>query len=260
MSSQLLLVERQDGVCTITLNRPSRRNALCPELLDELNQELQSLSQGPERRVIVLRGAGEQAFCSGYDLGDLARPEVDVPPEESMEKVVHSIKSYPYPVIAMIYGYAMGGGLGTAMACDLRIAADTAKFCMPPAKLGVIYTTSGLSDFVNAIGLANAKYLFFSGRIIDAQQALRIGLVNEVVPAAELEDYVYALADTMAANAPLSLSGTKTVLNRLACPSELTSAEEEEFTALRTRAFRSRDRKEAMEAFQQHRTPTFLGE
>ncbi|TAK36360.1 MAG: enoyl-CoA hydratase/isomerase family protein [Chloroflexota bacterium] len=260
MSSQMLLVERQEGVCTLTLNRPQRRNALCPELIDDLSQQLSSLAEGTERYVLVLRGIGEQAFCSGHDLGELVRSDVDTPPEEPLLQLYQSIRSYPYPVIAMIHGYAIGGGLGLAMACDLRISADTGKFGMPQTRLGVIYPPIGLRDFINAIGLANTRHLFFTGRLINAQEAQRFGLVNEVVPAADLHDHVYALADTIASNAPLALKGTKTILNRLALPTELTPAEEETFAAMRLHSFRSRDRLEAMVAFKEHRSPIFSGE
>ncbi|TAK35925.1 MAG: enoyl-CoA hydratase [Chloroflexota bacterium] len=262
MSSEFLVAERQEGVCTITLNRPDRHNALCPELLVELKQQLRSLAEGPGMHVVVLRGAGEKAFCSGYDLGSLptSDSEPTLPPEEPVAEAMESVKRYPYPVIAMIHGYAMGAGLGLATVCDLRIAADTGKFGMPPAKLGVVYAPSGLQDFLNVIGPANTRYMFLSARTVEAQEALHLGLVNQVVPAADLRDVVYGLANAIAAYAPLSLSGMKLILNRLVESSQLSPSEEEEFTALRVRAFNSQDRKEAMAAFQQRRTPKFLGE
>lgn len=259
-TEEILLVEREERVCTLIINRPEKRNSLNPEVLIRLGDTLQSLKHDPGIRVIVIRGVGEEAFSSGFDIGRIA---AGAPREETsddpLDYGMDSVVSYPHPVIAMIYGFAIGAGLELALSCDLRIAADTAKLGITPAKLGIVYRHVGIQKFMDLVGPSQTKELFYTGRIIDAQRAKEIGLVNHVFPAAELHSKTYQLAREIADNAPLSISGTKTIISKLLncqIPSREDAAEMEE---LRISSMQSEDLKEGQRAFMEKRKPKFVG-
>ena len=255
-----LIVERQGWVCTFSINRTDKRNSVNPEIMVRLGDALSALKEDEEVRVVVLRGAGTGAFSAGYDVGRIGSvPQEAGPRGNPLEYGLEAIASYPYPVIAMIYGYALGAGCHIAAACDLCIAADTAVFGMPPAKLGLVYPIEGYQFFVTRLGLAYAKELFLTGRQISAQRAKEMGLVHDLVPEAELEAKVYALAQELAEeNAPFSMKATKLIINRLVA-SPLTQDDEMEFRRWMVRAFLSEDAKEARAAFKEKRKPQFRG-
>jgi enoyl-CoA hydratase/carnithine racemase len=261
MAEKLLLVEREDNICTLVLNCPERRNALSPELLLQLGDAVNSLQNDPQIRVVIIRGAGEQAFSGGFDIGKiptegLAKEGLRANP---LEYGMESICSFPYPVIAMIYGYAVGAGLELAVSCDLRIAADTARLGITPVKLGVVYAHTGIQKFINLVGVARTKELFFTGRLIDAQKAKDIGLVDHVVPAQDLPSAAYGIAREIAENAPIAVSGTKITILKLLSYQKLSPEEEKELEALREQAILSEDAKEGQEAFLEKRKPVFKG-
>ena len=256
-----LIIRRQGRVCTLIINRPDKRNSVNPETMARLADVLAALEEEDEVRAVVLRGAGTGAFSAGYDIERIA----GVPQEAGsrgnpLEHGLEAISAYTYPVIAMVYGYALGGGCHLAAVCDLCIAADTAVFGMPPAKLGLVYNVEGYQFFVSRLGLAYAKELFLTARQIPAQRAKEMGLVHQVAPEAELEATVYALAQELAEeNAPLAVRGAKQIINRLA-QGALTEAEEQEFRAWTAQAFLSEDAKEARAAFKEKRRPQFKGQ
>ncbi len=259
-AGEVLLIAREGKVCTLTINRPERKNSLNPEVLTRLGDTFHSLKDDPEIRVVIIRGVGEEAFSSGFDITRIpvggTEEEARVSP---LEYGMDSVADYPYPVIAMIYGFAIGAGLELAMTCDLRLAADTARLGITPAKLGVVYRYAGIQKFIAQVGPAQTKELFYTGRIIDAQRAREIGLVSQVFPAAELQAKTYQLAGEIADNAPLSLSGTKTIITRLLkcpTPSPEDAAEMEELMA---RSMQSDDLKEGRRAFMEKRKPKFVG-
>ena len=261
MAEDVLLVAKEDNICTITINRPERRNALNVEIFYRLGDTLNALKDDREVRVVVIRGAGEKAFSAGMDIGGI--PTVA---EEAVKRggnpidyAMESIVSYTYPVIAMIYGAAMGAGCDLAMTCDLRIAADTARMGINPVKLGVVYPPSGIQRLINLVGLPRAKELLFTGRFIDAQRAKEMGLVNQVVPTEELASVTYDLAREIAANAPLSVSATKTIINRLLRYQRLSAEDEAEIMTLIATVMNSEDAKEGPLAFLQKRKPEFKG-
>jgi enoyl-CoA hydratase/carnithine racemase len=249
--------EPAEHVARLTIVNPERRGALDQELLDALADHARTL----EARCLVIRGSGS-VFSAGYDLGDFGDAEF----EESAERLVahpfhdalEALEGYRYPVVGQINGHAIGGGLELALTCDIRVAAETARFAMPPAKLGLIYSHTGLRKFIDVCGVANTAELFHVGEAIDSERAQAMGLVNEVVAPDELEDRVLDLATKIAANAPLSLAGNKRVIRTLRAQ-PLPDDVERELVELRESCFRSEDFREGVRAFAEKRTPRWRG-
>ncbi|HEX2413697.1 MAG TPA: enoyl-CoA hydratase/isomerase family protein, partial [Thermoleophilaceae bacterium] len=201
---KLQLDEPAEGVARLTIVNPERRGALDHEILDSLADHARSL----DARCLIVRGSGE-VFSAGYDIGNLEGQSF----EESAERLVahpfqealDALDAYPYPVVAELNGHAIGGGLELALTCDIRVAARGIKVGMPPARLGLIYSHTGLRRFIDVCGPAHTAELFYRGRNVDSERAERMGLVNEVVEGDELGRHVLGLAAEIAANAPLSL-------------------------------------------------------
>ncbi|MDY7033660.1 MAG: enoyl-CoA hydratase/isomerase family protein [Thermodesulfobacteriota bacterium] len=264
MDDNLIIVEKQDHICTITLNRPEKRNSLSPPLLLQFIRTMESLNEDQEIRVVVIRGAGNEAFSAGYSIFDI--PKGMSPDDmEALKKInpllrgLEVISEYRYPVIAMINGFALGAGCEFAATCDVRIATDKSKLGMPPAKLGVLYSYSGHMRFVNLIGEANAKELFLTGRMVSAQRAKEMGLVSYVVSEDDLLSVTYDMAAEIAHNAPLSVSGSKTIINKCVA-SPVPNAEDEAFAEkLIAHCMSSEDLKEGQTAFMEKRKPVFQG-
>lgn len=256
-----LRVERHGPVLTIWFDRPEQRNSFTPTIARGLHEILRATATDREARVLVLRGAGHGAFSAGYDIGALAdlASEGILPLEanDPYELAYAALLEHPLPTIAMVAGWAMGGGCSIAVGCDVRLAGESARFGMPPARLGVLYGHRDLRPFLDVIGPAWTRYLFFSGRVIDAPTALRIGLAHEVLPDDELERATYALAEEIAANAPLSVQGTKRVLHLMQPPLDANAAAEIE--SLMRAAQTSEDMQEGRRAFLEKRKPEFKG-
>ncbi len=254
-----VLAEDRDLVRILTIENLQKRNAFDYGSLAALAEACAAAAR--ERvRCVVIRGAGDQAFCSGFDIdamGDgTGRPDVAV--EQTME----AVDALPCPTIAYLNGSAFGGGCELAAACDLRVAREGVQLGMPPAKLGVVYAASGLRRFVALLGPSRAREMFFTGRPVDAARALHMGFVNRVVPLAQGEAEALSLAAEIAQNAPLAVQGMKRILRLLEATHErgLTPAEREEVAELRRRAFESADLREGREAFRDKRPPRFRGE
>jgi enoyl-CoA hydratase/carnithine racemase len=257
VSDKLQLDHPADGVARLTIANPQRRGALDHEILDALARHARSL----DARCLIVRGSGA-VFSAGYDIGNLEDQRF----EESAERLVahpfhdaiEALEAYRYPVVGEINGHAIGGGLELALTCDIRVAARGAKLGMPPARLGLIYSHTGLAKFIDACGAANTAELFFVGDNVGAERGARMGLVNEVVDRDQLEERVLALAASIAANAPLSLEGNKRVIRALRArplPPEV----ERELIALRESCFRSEDFREGVRAFAEKRRPVWRG-
>ncbi|HMJ02636.1 MAG TPA: enoyl-CoA hydratase/isomerase family protein [Conexibacter sp.] len=245
------------GVALLTISNPEKRGALDRALLTALTDTLDRL----DARCVVLTGEG-RAFCAGYDIEELLREGYDDGAESAhpFPAALAAIEAYPYPVLAALNGATIGGGLELAIACDLRIAADTVQLGMPPAKLGVVYGIAGLNRFLTTIGAARTRELFLTGRRIDAATAERWGLVNEVVEAEALPDAALALASEIAANAPLSLRGNKAGIRALvAAGGALDAATTAALDADRRTAFESDDLREGLRAFGEKRSPEWRG-
>lgn len=263
MAEDILLVEKKDYICTLTINRPEVRNSLSPELLAQMGDLFTRLKDDPEVRVVVIRGAGEKAFSAGFDIGRIEgvreQSQEEKTHEHPLDYPMEAITAYPFPVIAMIYGFCAGAGLELASTCDLRLAAQNARLGITPAKLGIVYAYAGVQRVVNVVGVAGAKELFFTGRLIDAQRARQIGLVDWVVPEEELTTVTYDLAREIASNAPLSVSAAKITINKLTKPRPLSPDDEAELMGLWAKAMQSEDLQEGQRAFMEKRKPVFRG-
>ncbi len=258
-SGKLRLDEPAPHVARLTIHNPAKRNALDHEILDAIAATVREC----EARCLLITAEGA-VFSAGYDIGGLPRDEFAHRAESLVAHPFHdaieALDAFAFPAVAALNGHAIGGGLELALTCDLRIAADAAKLGMPPAKLGLVYSHTGLRKFLDAIGAARTRDLFYTGRNVSAETALEWGLVNELVPAAELADRAVAYAAAIAANAPLSLSGNKRVLRELlAAEGELDPEVERELVALREACFHSEDFYEGVRAFAEKRAPRWEG-
>ncbi len=258
-----LLIEDKDFISTITINRPEKRNSLTPEILLEIGTELKRLKDQGKTRCLVIRGSGDKAFCSGYDIAAIGKIKDDMMRDyrgnHPLILASKAIENFPFPVIAMINGHAFGAGLEIALTCDIRISVDSALFGMPPAKLGVIYPYSGIRRFINLIGIGYTKELFLSGRNIDAQMAQKIGLVTHVLPKTEIEEFTYKLGYEICENAPLSIRTLKGMINAWERNQPLRSQDEETIKEMILKVQESEDYKEGQRAFSEKRKPKFQG-
>jgi enoyl-CoA hydratase/carnithine racemase len=258
-SGRLLTDTPAEGVLRLTISNPAKRNALDHAILDGIAQAV----RGADARCILLTGA-DGMFSSGYDIGEI--PE-DVFAQEAEKLVAHpftsaidALDATDLPTIAALPGHTIGGGLELALACDLRIAADGIKLGMPPAKLGLVYSHTGLRRFIDIIGVARTRELFLLGRNIEARRGLDWGLVNEVVIGSDLQDVALDWATELAANAPLSVQGNKRVIRELLrAEGELDPDVERELIALREACFASEDMKEGVRAFGEKRPARWQG-
>jgi len=265
MDNEMLLTQRKGLVCTLVLSCPEKKNVLTAGLLVEFSERMLEFSKDDTIRTIVIRGAGDEAFCSGYDISALADGSVspgsgvmkDGNPFRPFERAVESIMNYPYPVIAMLNGYAFGGGCDLAVSCDMRIGADHIRMGMTPAKIGMIYTPEGLKRFIQTIGLSKTKEIFFTGRAYDARRAKEMGLIDYLVPRAELASFTYHLAEEIAGNAPLSLKGIKRILNLLLGSDKMAEEDRDEAENIVAQGLWSHDLKEGRAAFLEKRKPAF---
>ncbi len=259
MDNSALIKKTEGRICTMTLNRPEKRNSLSPGLLKELTATIRQLAEEDEVRALVIRGSGDKAFCAGYDLTLLPTTEEETRGEgiNPFETAMESIRSFPYPVIAMMNGYAFGGGCDLAISCDIRIGADDIRIGMVPAKLGVVYSAAGLKRFIRVIGQARTREFFFTGRHYQAAFLKEIGFLNYMVPREELESFVYTMAGEIADNSPLSLKGIKRVLGLIENPTSLTEQDLQEADEIARQSFLSEDLKEGQAAFFEKRKPNF---
>jgi enoyl-CoA hydratase/carnithine racemase len=260
-----LLVDRPaEHVARLTIANPSKRNALDRPILDAIATTLTELASEGAARCVVVTGA-HGMFSAGYEIGEITdgrfQEEAERLVAHPFTEAIEALESYPYPTLAALPGHTIGGGLELALACDLRVAAEEIKLGMPPAKLGLVYSHTGLRRFLDTVGAARTRELFLLGSYVDAATAAQWGLVNRVVPAAALESTALALADELAGNAPLSQTGNKRVIAALLrAQGTLSEAVEAELLELRRASFASSDLREGMSAFAEKRTPHWRGE
>jgi enoyl-CoA hydratase len=258
MSTSVVRIERDGGVAILTIDRPEKRNALSARVREELVAALDSFREDSGVRVIVLTGTGDRAFVAGADIGEFAeRTPLEQRAAMTGRRVFDEIAAFPKPVIAMINGYALGGGCELALACDFRIAADSAKLGQPEINLALIPGGGGTQRLPRLVGTGQALRLVLSGELIDAEEARRIGLVELVVPAADLRDRTMEIAMKMAARSPVALRLAKQAV-RAAAETPLAAGLALE-TELFITAFASDDRREGVTAFLEKREPEFRG-
>ena len=259
---KLLLDRPAEAVVRLTIAKPDRRNALDHDILGALAEVLPTLAEGIGTRCVLITGTGD-VFSAGYDIADIDPARFEAEAEALVAHPFHAameaVSAHPYPVVAAINGHCLGGGLELAVRCDLRVCAAEAKLGMPPAKLGLIYGHTGVERFIEVIGVARTKELFLLGRNLDADTAWRIGAVNEVVAAAELEHAALELAAEIAGNAPISMKGNKRAIETLARNPALGAEQEAELVELRRSCFRSEDFREGIRAFAEKRKPRWTG-
>jgi enoyl-CoA hydratase/carnithine racemase len=249
-------------VARLTISNPGKRGALDHEILDAFATTLPKL----DARCVIITGQ-ERIFSAGYDIGDLGGSGRILFADEAERLVanpftaaIDAIEAYPFPTLGALNGHAIGGGLELALSCDLRIAAEEIKLGMPPAKLGLVYSHTGIRRFIDTIGAPRTRQLFLVGSPIDATTALAWGLVNEVVAPDELGARALALAAEVAANAPLAQSGNKRVIRAvLDARGELDPEVERELLGLRRACFSSEDFREGVRAFAAKRPPEWKG-
>lgn len=256
-----LLAEKKDGIGWITFNNPARHNAVSFEMWQALPVVLADFAQDAAVRVVVLKGAGEKAFVAGADISQFKekRSSEDAVKEynAAADNASKALQDCPKPTIAMIRGYCIGGGTAIAVNCDLRIAAEDAKFGVPAGKLGLGYRFTGIKRLADVVGPAFTAEIFFTARQFTAQEALQMNLVNRVVPVAELEKYVTDYASTIAGNAPLTIAAVKrAVIEYLKDPAK---RDLDTLQAMVEACYKSADYKEGQTAFMEKRKPVFTG-
>ncbi len=256
------LVARKEGhIGWIVFNNPARHNAVSLEMWQSIPLVLEAYNNDPEVRVVILRGEGEKAFVSGADISQFkekrSSPEAVQIYNGTSDSAAQALRDCPKPTIAMIRGYCIGGGTATAVNCDIRIAADDAKFGVPAAKLGLGYRYPGVKRLADIVGPSFTAEIFFTGRQFTAQEALQMNLVNRVVPASELEAYTREYANTIGNNAPLTIASIKRALLEYA--KDPADRDLGRCQKMVDACYASDDYKEGQTAFMEKRKPVFNG-
>jgi enoyl-CoA hydratase len=256
-----ILASIADGVGRVVFNQPEKRNAMSVDMWGGMGEALDLFAEDPGVRCVVLQGAGDKAFVSGADISQFEKARSNADAQQEYDRITGAgrikLANYPKPVIAQIRGFCMGGGLGIAMATDIRIASDDSQFGIPAAKLSIAYGFDMVRALVDLVGPAHAHMILMTGERFDAKEAERFGLVNKVVPVAELEATVAKLTATLAGNAPLSLR-----TNKMTVKAVLRDRADRDMEAIRTAmaaCFDSNDYKEGRRAFMEKRKPVFTG-
>lgn len=255
-----ITTHKSDGIGWITFDHPERRNAITGEMWDGIPLAVEALDSDPEIRVVVMRGAGDVAFVSGADISEFSESRVGAAAydyDERNARAFSALAQLSKPLIALVHGFCVGGGCAIALNADLRYAADDSVFAIPAARLGLGYSASGLETLVRVVGLPAAKEIFFTARRFSAEEALRIGLVNAILPKADLDDFVEETARQIAENAPLTLVSAKMSMRlsgRAKSPEDLSEIDE----SIR-RCYESADYQEGVSAFLEKRRPRFGG-
>lgn len=249
-------------IWTIVISNPGKKNSLTPAILNKISVFLRKDNVRRTARAIIICGDGAEAFSAGYDITQIKKPGVTRENEASatiLLGTIQEIKDFPAPIISMINGFCIGAGLHLAVSTDIRIASEDSRMGITPAKIGLLYHPDGILDFINLIGTANTRELFYTGNLYNAGEAKAIGMVNKIVPSAELEEAAYSMAGQISSNAPLSVQGTKYAIKRYIDSFAMNADVRNEIIKLREKVFLSADIKEGKFAFEEKRKPVFHG-
>jgi enoyl-CoA hydratase/carnithine racemase len=257
-----ILVQHDEGpIATVVFNRPRVRNAISLAMWIEIPEVIDRLSKHEGIRAIVFRGAGTEAFASGADIAEFKEQRKDTASalryNQHTTAAYQAIRQCALPTVAMIHGFCMGGAMAVAMACDLRFAAEGAKFGIPAARLGIIYGADAVGQLVDLVGPAYAKDILYSGRTVSDREAAAIGFLQRLLPPAELERYTYDYLNSVADNAPLSVRGAKLMVE--SSVSGMTDDHRQRLRELQLTAMESQDYQEGTRAFLEKRRPRFQG-
>jgi enoyl-CoA hydratase len=256
-----ILVQHAGPIATVVINRPAMRNAISLAMWTELTRVTQELGETDSVRAIVYRGAGTMAFASGADISEFKEQRKDVASvaryNEQTRAAYSTIRECPKPTVAMIFGFCMGGAMAVAMACDMRFAAEGSKFGIPAARLSIIYGADSVGQLVDLVGPAYAKDILYSARVVDDREALAMGFIQRLLPAAELEAYTYDYLRRVADNAPLSVRGAKATIESYLMG--LTDERRKKLRDLAVVATESQDYQEGTRAFLEKRVAKFTG-
>ncbi|MFQ5960615.1 MAG: enoyl-CoA hydratase-related protein [Candidatus Methylomirabilales bacterium] len=261
MGEELLLVVK-NGVAIVTINRPGQRNAVTYEMWKRLGVVMGELADDPKVRVVILRGAGTEAFSAGADIAEFEEQRrnsaMAITYHAAVEEAFKAVANLPKPTIAMVAGFCVGGGLELAISTDLRIAADNSRYGMPTAKLGIVMPHWEMSRLIRLVGAGRAMDMVLTARLVEADEALRIGLISRLVPLAEIEQYTGRVASEIAAYAPLSHRWHKQFLETVLRTPDLDGLTPDE-AKLPFVCFDTEDFQEGRRAFLEKRKPEFRG-
>ena len=256
-----VIAERDGAIGWITFNNPERHNAMSVDMWEAMPEILDAYENDPKIRVVVLKGAGQKAFVSGADISEFETVRGTAEKVKAYEELTDRATDHAYylskPTIAQIRGYCIGGGLGIALSCDLRIATEASRFGIPAAKLGLGYRHAGVKKLVDVVGPSYAKEIFYTARQFSAAEALQMRLINRVVADADLEKTVREICDLIIANAPLTIKAAKGVIGELTKVGSDLDADRCE--GLIDACFDSADYQEGRKAFMEKRKPVFTG-
>lgn len=253
----ITLEKDDDGIVTLTLNRPGVRNAIDRETWMELKAAIHEIRSDPSARAVIITGAGEKAFASGADLNALKQRTMVETLEGEAQAILSQLENLELPVIAAVNGFALGGGCELAMACDIRVASENARFGQPEVNVGIMPGAGGTQRLSRLVGFGRAKYMIMTGDLIDAREAERIGLVSKVVPQSELMAVAKEIARKILSKGPLAIRMAKMVMN-IGHSVDMNTALALERLG-QTVLFASEDRIEGMAAFLEKRSPIFKG-
>ncbi len=258
---EFITVDLSEFIGTITLNHDRRRNALGRGLISEMIKALNDLVD-QQARVIVLRAdKGAKVWSAGHDVGELPQAGHDpLSYDDPLEQAIRAIQRCPAPVIAMLEGSVWGGACELAFVCDILIGTEATSFAITPARLGIPYNLTGTLHVLNKLGMSLAREMFFTAQPVTGKRAVRLGILNHLVPVAELEDFTYAMAGQIAQNSPISISVIKEQLQILENALPLSPEAFERIQALRRLVYNSQDFLEGQKAFLEKRKPEFTGE
>lgn len=259
-ATKFILSETKNQLGVITLNNPSKKNALTSDMLLEIISVLKDFEKQNLRAVIIRAIKGVGVWSAGHDIDELPLNGIDpLGREKPLEKALAAIQLFPAPVIAMVEGSVWGGACDMAITCDMVIGSPDCTFAITPAKIGVPYNASGILHFINRLGLSHAKEMFFTGSPIDSETALHFGIINHIIENDKIEEFTFKLAEKISYNSPLSISVIKEQFRMLTNAHPITPNAFEYIESLRRKVYCSDDYKEGINSFKEKRRPNFKG-